>query len=109
MGAGLLIEYHLQIDPRTCSTVMLVSEVYPGTYKKGKVTSVPERLDKDAFLFHSGTSRSRGNMVTNGGRILACSAMAANPENALKKSYALANEVTFDGKYSRSDIGRDLL
>lgn len=109
MGAGLLSEYHLQIDPRTCSTVMLVSEGYPGTYKKGKVISVPERLDKDAFLFHSGTSRSRGNMVTNGGRILACSAMAANPENALKKSYALANEVTFDGKYSRSDIGRDLL
>ncbi len=109
MGAGLLSEYHLQIDPRTCSTVMLVSEGYPGAYKKGKTISVPERLEKDALLFHAGTSTSRGNAVTNGGRVLACSAMAANPENALKKSYALADSISFDGKHCRRDIGQDLL
>jgi len=109
MGAGLLSEYHLQIDPRTCSTVMLVSEAYPGAYKKGKTISVPERLEKDALLFHAGTSTSRGNAVTNGGRVLACSALAANPENALKKSYALADSISFDGKHCRRDIGQDLL
>ena len=88
---------------------MLVSEGYPGAYDKGKTIKVPERLDKDALLFHAGTSTSRGNVVTNGGRVLACSAMAANPENALKKSYELADAVTFDGKHCRRDIGQDLL
>lgn len=109
MGAGLLSEYHLQIDPRTCSTVMLVSEGYPGSYEKGHTISVPERLDKDAWLFHAGTTSSRGNTMTDGGRVMACSAMAANPENALKKSYALADAVVFDGKTCRRDIGKDVL
>ena len=64
---------------------MLVSEGYPGAYKKGKTISVPERLDKDALLFHAGTSTSRGNAVTNGGRVLACSAMAAKSRERLEK------------------------
>jgi len=109
MGAGLLSEYHLQIDPRTCSTVMLVSEGYPGNYEKGKTITGPDRLEKDTLLFHAGTSTSRGNVVTNGGRVLACSAVAATPENALKKSYALADAVSFEGKTCRSDIGQDVL
>jgi phosphoribosylamine---glycine ligase len=109
MGAGLLSEYHLQIDPRTCSTVMLVSEGYPGSYESGKAISVPDRLDKDTLLFHAGTSSSRGSVVTNGGRVLACSAIAATPENALKKSYALVDGVTFEGKSFRRDIGQDVV
>ena len=109
MGAGLLSEYHLQIDPRTCSTVMLVSEGYPGDYAKGKSIDLPERVDADALLFHAGTTTSRGNVVTNGGRVLACSALAPNPENALKKSYELADAVAFSGKHCRGDIGQDLL
>jgi phosphoribosylamine--glycine ligase len=109
MGAGLLSEYHLQIDPRTCSTVMLVSEGYPGSYEKGKTISTPDRLEKDSLLFHAGTNTSRGNTLTAGGRVLACSAMAANPENALKKSYALADAVAFEGKTFRRDIGKDVL
>lgn len=109
MGAGLLSEYHLQIDPRTCSTVMLVSEGYPGSYEKGKTITTPERLEKDTLLFHAGTSTSRGNVLTAGGRVLACSAMAANPENALKKSYALADAIAFEGKNCRRDIGQDVL
>ena len=109
MGAGLLSEYHLQIDPKTCSTVMLVSEGYPGNYAKGKSITVPERMEKDTLLFHSGTGTSRGNTVTSGGRVLACSALAATPENALKKSYALADAVSFTGKAYRKDIGQDIL
>ena len=109
MGAGLLSEYHLQIDPRTCSTVMLVSKGYPGDYAKGKSIDLPERVDADALLFHAGTTTSRGNVVTNGGRVLACSALAPNPENALKKSYELADAVAFSGKHCRRDIGQDLL
>jgi phosphoribosylamine--glycine ligase len=109
MGAGLLSEYHLQVDPRTCSTVMLVSEGYPGPYPKGKTIKLPEQIDKDALLFHAGTSTSRGNVVTAGGRVLACSAMAATPENAVKKSYGLADSISFAGKSCRRDIGQDVI
>ena len=109
MGAGLLSESHLQIDPKTCSTVMLVSEGYPGKYERGKGIAFPEKMDKDALLFHAGTGQSRGQTVTAGGRVLACSALAANPEHALKKSYALADAIAFDGKRCRRDIGQDVL
>ena len=88
---------------------MLVSEGYPGSYEKGKTITTPERLEKDTLLFHAGTSTSRGNVLTAGGRVLACSAMAANPENALKKSYALADAIAFEGKNCRRDIGQDVL
>ena len=109
MGAGLLSEYDLQIDPRTCSTVMLVSEGYPGAYEKGKGITIPERQDQDSLLFHAGTGTSRGQAVTAGGRVLACTAIGTTPEKALAKSYALAEEVSFEGKLFRSDIGQDLL
>ena len=109
MGAGLLSEYDLQIDPRTCSTVMLVSEGYPGAYDKGKPITLPDRSEESALLFHAGTGTSRGHVVTAGGRVLACTAMGISPEKALAKSYALAESVSFEGKQFRRDIGQDLL
>jgi phosphoribosylamine--glycine ligase len=109
MGAGLLSEYDLQIDPRTCSTVMLVSEGYPGSYDKGRTITLPDRREEGSLLFHAGTGTSRGQTVTAGGRVLACTAIGTTPEKALAKSYALADKVSFDGKTSRSDIGQDLL
>ena len=109
MGAGLLSEYDLQIDSRTCSTVMLVSEGYPGSYDKGKTITLPERPEDGSLLFHAGTGMSRGQAVTAGGRVLACTAVGTTPEKALAKSYALADAVSFEGKQFRSDIGQDLL
>ena len=109
LGAGLLSEYHLQIDPKTCSTVMLVSEGYPGAYEKGLTVSLPDNLEKNSVLFHAGTQTSRGSVVTAGGRVLACSALAPTPEGALKKSYAMADAVTYSGKAFRKDIGQDIL
>ena len=88
---------------------MLVSEGYPGPYPKGKTIKLPEQVDKDALLFHAGTTTSRGNVVTAGGRVLACSAMAATPENAVKKSYELADSISFAGKNCRRDIGQDVI
>ncbi len=109
LGAGLLSEYHLQIDPKTCSTVMLVSEGYPGPYPKGYAIKVPEKLDKQTVLFHAGTTKSRGAIATAGGRVMACSALAPTLEGALKKSYALADAVSYEGKSFRKDIGQDLI
>jgi phosphoribosylamine--glycine ligase len=109
MGAGLLSEYHLQIDSRTCSTVMMVSGGYPGKVKQGKVMTLPDSLPKDTMLFHGGTTISRGQVVTDGGRVVTCSALSTTPEGAIKRSYDLASQVSFEGMSYRKDIGQDLL
>ena len=59
MGAGLLSEYDLQIDPRTCSTVMLVSEGYPGSYDKGRTITLPDRPEEGSLL----STQAQGRLV----------------------------------------------
>ena len=97
----------LQIDPRHAATVMLVAGGYPGEYKKGQEISSLEPME-DAFIFHAGTQFSNDKIVTNGGRVIAVTALDLNPEVALANANALANQIQFEGKYFRTDIGKDL-
>ena len=63
----------------------------------------------NAILFHAGTRREAdGELVTSGGRVIACSAYGDSIDSALANSYAAADAVEFNGKYMRRDIGRDL-
>jgi len=98
---------NLEIDPNTCTTVMLVSKGYPGKYEKGKKI---ENLDKteESLIFHAGTVLKENNIVTNGGRVLAISSFGKNMIDALNKSYKNAEIVDFEGKNYRKDIGFDL-
>jgi phosphoribosylamine--glycine ligase len=94
-------------DKRTVSTVMLVSGGYPQSYKKGEIiTNVPK--SDDCIVFHSGTKIENNKLLTNGGRVMAISAYGYDKKDALKKSYALASKIDFEGKYFREDIGFDL-
>jgi phosphoribosylamine--glycine ligase len=97
----------LQIDPRHAATVMLVAGGYPGDYEKGKVISSLEPME-DAFIFHAGTQFANDQIVTNGGRVIAVTALDLNPEIALANANVLANQIQFEGKYFRTDIGKDL-
>ena len=97
----------LQIDPRHAATVMLVAGGYPGEYKKGQEISNLEPME-DAFIFHAGTQFANDQIVTNGGRVIAVTALDLNPEIALANANALANQIQFEGKYFRTDIGKDL-
>jgi phosphoribosylamine--glycine ligase len=97
----------LQIDPRHAATVMLVAGGYPGDYEKGKEISSLEPME-DAFIFHAGTQFANDQIVTNGGRVIAVTALDLNPEIALANANALANQIQFEGKYFRTDIGKDL-
>ncbi|MCM1519581.1 MAG: phosphoribosylamine--glycine ligase [Lachnoclostridium sp.] len=109
-AAGSLGSLPMIINPRYATTVMVVSGGYPGSYEKGKVISGLDAVDSDVTLFHAGTKLSAdGEVVTSGGRVIACSAMGDTLEDALAKSFKAAATVDFDGKYFRSDIGSDLL
>lgn len=97
----------LQIDERTATTVMTVSGGYPQAYEKGKEISGLEDIS-DALVFHAGTQRKEGKIVTNGGRVMAVTAYGNTIKEALEKSYQNAGKLDFEGIYYRKDIGFDL-
>jgi len=104
-----LDEVTLEVDDRTAVTVMLVADGYPGNYEKGKLITGFDEVE-DSLVFHAGTKfqADTGNIITNGGRVIAVTSVGANMNNALGKSYRNIRHIEFEGKYYRKDIGNDL-
>ena len=111
LGSGMLSEYDLQIDERAVSTVILTSGGYPGSYEKGlNIMGLDNKPDeKEGLVLHAGTKTMRGKVITNGGRVIACTGFGANLERALERSYKLAEAIDFGKKQYRKDIGQDVL
>lgn len=105
--AGTLSEQKIEKDPRFAVSVMLVAGGYPGDYEKGKVMTGFEEVT-DSILFHAGTTVKDGNIVTNGGRVIAVSSYGKDKAEALAQSFKNAQKISYEGKYFRSDIGFDL-
>ena len=98
----------IEFDSRSAVCVMLVSGGYPEHYEKGKPMSGFEVIS-DNVLFHAGTALKDGQVVTNGGRVLAISSYGTTQSEALAKSMQGAAKIQFEGKYYRRDIGKDLI
>ena len=90
------------------TTVVTVSGGYPGAFEKGKVVSNLSET-KDTLVFHSGTTLKNEQIVTNGGRVFAITSFGSTIKEAVGKSFATANKISYEGKYFRTDIGNDLL
>ncbi len=99
----------LSVSPQVAVTTVLVSGGYPELYEKGKKITALEATD-DVIVFHSGTKTNEKNeIVTNGGRVLAVTALGNSLEGAVNKSQKAAAKIQFEKKYYRKDIGVDLI
>jgi phosphoribosylamine--glycine ligase len=105
---GTLSEQNLQISSQYAVTTMVVAEGYPETYRKGDVISNLEKIE-DAFIFHAGTKETNGEIMTNGGRVMAFTGTSNTLENAIQKSQKAAITAKYEGKNFRRDIGLDVL
>ena len=104
---GNLDKKNIAFDERAAVCVMLVSGGYPQAYKKGYPITGIDAVS-GSVVFHSGTAISNGQIVTNGGRVIAVSSYGKDKEEALRKSFEEAQKMQFTDKYFRSDIGSDL-
>ena len=102
-----LSEVVIEEDERAATTIILASGGYPGSYAKGKTITGLEKV-KDSIVFHAGTKTADGKVVTNGGRVIAVTSFGKTFREALAISNKNAEEIGFEGKYYRKDIGFDL-
>jgi phosphoribosylamine--glycine ligase len=107
VGEKKLGKKSLETDPQTVCTVMMVSGGYPGSYEKGIEISGLEKESK-SVVFHAGTKSVDGKVLTNGGRVLSVTSFGDDMISALARSYKTADQIHFEGKYYRKDIGFDL-
>ena len=106
---GELDKIELEFSEKAAVCVMLASEGYPVSYKKGFEIKGLERFENEEgyFCFHSGTKFNEdGKIVTNGGRVLGVTALGTDLKDARANAYKATGWVEFDNKYMRSDIGR---
>jgi phosphoribosylamine---glycine ligase len=90
------------------TTVVLVSGGYPGEFEKGKPVKGLDQKN-DSIIFHSGTKQHNEEVLTNGGRVFAVTSFGKSIVEAVNKSFATAENIIYDKKYYRKDIGKDLL
>lgn len=102
-----LASFIVELDTRTAATVMLVAGGYPEAYEKGAVINGTESVH-DSIVFHAGTTIKNGQIVSNGGRVLAVTSFGDDLHEATKKSYQNIEKINFDKMYYRKDIGFDL-
>jgi len=107
MAEGTLHKIKIEIEQTTAATVIMVAEGYPEAYTKGKVIE-GNLKNESSLVFHAGTKLIEGNLVTNGGRVLAITSFGNDIEEALEKTYNTVKDIKFEGSNYRKDIGFDL-
>ena len=107
IGDGTFSEKDLEIENKATATVILASNGYPEKYEKDKLINGLEIIE-NSLVFHAGTKKEDENILTNGGRVLAVTSYGKDIKEALKISYSSVDNISFENKYFRKDIGFDL-
>lgn len=106
---GTLDQISLQFEDNAAVCVMLASDGYPVSYKKGFEIKGLENFEgkDDYFVFHSGTKfNDEGKVVTNGGRVIGVTALGSTLVEARANAYKATELIDFENKYMRHDIGK---
>jgi phosphoribosylamine--glycine ligase len=95
--------------PEPCATVVLASGGYPGDYETGVQIDGLDAASAvaGAHVFHAGTSRQEGKVVTAGGRVLAVSALGKDLAEARQRAYEAVSLISFEGMHHRTDIAEE--
>jgi phosphoribosylamine--glycine ligase len=103
---GKLNETKVEWDKRACVCVVLASGGYPGKYEKGKEIKGIEaaKEQKDILIYHAGTKREAGKILTNGGRVLSVVGLGSTLEETKEKVYKAIKKIDFDQMQYRKDI-----
>ena len=104
---GKINEVDTEIEENFTTTVILAADGYPESYMKGDEIRNLEEFS-NSKIFHAGTKKENNIILSNGGRVIACTGYGESLEDALKNSYKLAENISWDNKYFRKDIGEDL-
>ena len=92
--------------PDVAVTTVVASGGYPSSYEKSKEVTIPTQLESEnCIVFHAGTIRREGQLLTSGGRVLAVTALAPSISEAAEASADAAGQIEFEGAFHRSDIG----
>ncbi len=109
--AGRLRETEVRFSHGAACCVVVASGGYPGKYESGKAIAFGDAPAlREAVVYHAGTKRlADGSCATAGGRVLGVTATADTLREAIEKAYAAAACISFEGAYSRKDIGAQAL
>ena len=107
VAEGNLDQRKVEFDERAAVCVMLVSGGYPGDYKQGFPITGADI--EGSVVFHAGTTIKNEQLVTDGGRVIAVSSYGKTQQEALAQSMKGAEQIQYEGKYFRRDIGKDVL
>lgn len=108
VGKQELDKTTFELDPRIATTVMMVAGGYPEEYQKGHEVTGLENV-KESIAFHAGTKQDGDKVLTNGGRLIAITSYGNTIKEAVEKSFANAERISYSDKYYRRDIGKDLM
>jgi phosphoribosylamine--glycine ligase len=103
---GSLAKHELKWSPFASVCVVMASGGYPGNYPKGKIISGLDAANAlpNTKVFHAGTARAGGNIVTNGGRVLGVTVLGIDLKRAQEAAYMAVEKIQFEGAQYRRDI-----
>ena len=104
---GTLADTEVKFSEKSACCVIMASKGYPVSYDKGFEMNIPEEIEGNVYV--AGASLKDGKLLTNGGRVLGVTAVEDNLKYAVKSSYALVKQISFDNAFYRNDIGAKAL